>query len=370
MTCFNPKFAYYEYGPIYKKIKVQSPYQPNNPKAQISIKTGEHHLGKKIQFVKKDEFRNNKDHTKGTIIIPCGKCIGCLLDKSKTWGIRGLLESQQWKNNCFITLTYNNENLPKDKNLHKEDVQNFLKRLRKHYTGIEPRLWKNKIEFPIRYFYSGEYGSENYTMRPHFHLGIFNWRPTDLKFWKTNEYGDNIYISEQVSKIWTNPDTHKKMGFITVEDMNYYTAQYIARYTTKKCFNDHDEIIKAKGLKKEFIETSRKGGLAYQIAENQEEWDKMKRNYGFFIKDKNHKTKIVPIPNYLKNKWKKEDEIQYFETSDKNAKQAQQNIINMLKETGYNIEEYLQIKKRSLIERLKAKKSLRRNRFKTTTTAV
>lgn len=298
MTCFNPKYASYQYGRIYKTKMVEiAPEQ----KIKVYIKgpDGEtqHKLGKKITFMPKSKY---KDNSEGAMIIPCGKCLGCRLDKSKTWGLRGLLESKQWKNNCFITLTYNEEHLPKDKSLHKEDIQDFLKRLRKHYKGIQPRIWKNKIEYPIRYFYSGEYGEKG---RCHFHIGIFNWKPTDMKLFKTNEYGDPIYTSEQIKKLWSI--NGKEIGFHTVEDMNFNTAQYIARYTAKKCFGNHDELIKRKGLKPEFIETSRKGGLAYQIKEQPEEWEKMKRNFGFWYKDKKGNLKLGKIPQFLKINGKK-----------------------------------------------------------------
>lgn len=44
--------------------------------------------------------------------IPCGQCIGCRLDYSRRWAVRCCLEAQQYDHNFFITLTYNDENLP------------------------------------------------------------------------------------------------------------------------------------------------------------------------------------------------------------------------------------------------------------------
>lgn len=147
MTCFNPKYAFYTYRVVKNKKGITQ-------------------LTKDISFTTKEKFENYKgtENDKGKLIIPCGKCIGCRLEKSKEWGLRGLLESKQWKNNCFVTLTYNEQNL-KDKNLVKKDIQDFLKRLRKQYKGAESRIWKNVEEYPIRYFYSGEYGPLN--LRPH-----------------------------------------------------------------------------------------------------------------------------------------------------------------------------------------------------------
>ena len=46
------------------------------------------------------------------IKIPCGQCIGCKLERSRQWGVRCMHEAQMHKQNCFITLTYNEEIAP------------------------------------------------------------------------------------------------------------------------------------------------------------------------------------------------------------------------------------------------------------------
>ena len=130
-------------------------------------------------------------------MIPCGKCIGCRLDKANDWATRCTAEAKQWKTNCFITLTYNDEKIPKNNSLRKKDLKDFWKRLRYYHKGIEKRYWKGKEEYPIRYFSCGEYGGQ--TGRPHYHAGIFNWKPTDLKLYKTNIQGDKLYTSEELN---------------------------------------------------------------------------------------------------------------------------------------------------------------------------
>ena len=75
---------------------------------------------------------------------------------------------------CFVTLTYNDENLPKDNTLVKEDLQKFWKDLRY-------RIFPEKI----RYFASGEYGDE--TQRPHYHAVIFNYFPDDAELQENTE---------------------------------------------------------------------------------------------------------------------------------------------------------------------------------------
>ena len=60
----------------------------------------------------------------------------------------------------FLTLTYNDDNLPSDVGLHKDDLQRFFKRLRK---ALDTKK--------IRYFACGEYGDT--TSRPHYHAIVF-----------------------------------------------------------------------------------------------------------------------------------------------------------------------------------------------------
>ena len=45
----------------------------------------------------------------GSIAIPCGHCIGCRLDYSRSWADRMMLELDHTKKAVFVTLTYDNE---------------------------------------------------------------------------------------------------------------------------------------------------------------------------------------------------------------------------------------------------------------------
>ena len=61
----------------------------------------------------------------------CGQCIGCRIERSRQWAIRCVHEAQLYEANCFITLTYAPEHLPKNGSLVLEHFQKFMKRLRK-----------------------------------------------------------------------------------------------------------------------------------------------------------------------------------------------------------------------------------------------
>lgn len=161
-------------------------------------------------------------------------------------------ESQMHKANCFITLTYNNENLPTDGGLHLDDWQKFAKRLRKNIG-------------PFRFYHCGEYGEDN--LRPHYHAAIFGLDFTsDRELWLT-EKDRRTYISSDLSRLWGK-------GFCTIGDLTFASAAYIARYLMKKQDPDqevyirtHEECEDAWLVKPEYATMSRggtsgKGGLA------------------------------------------------------------------------------------------------------------
>ena len=125
-----------------------------------------------------------------------------------------------------------------------------MKRLRWHEKGneswekINPKTGEIEEEYPIRFSACGEYGPKG--GRPHYHLAILNWEPKDLKEYKPNKHGDMIYKSKTLQKIWGK-------GFVTIEELNYRTACYIARYVTKKAGIEPEERYMT--LKKKHLQT-------------------------------------------------------------------------------------------------------------------
>ena len=147
------------------------------------------------------------------LTIPCGQCVGCRLERSRQWAVRCVHEASLHEDNCFITLTYNNESLPEDGSLNKKHFQDFMKRLRKKY--------KNK---KIRYYHCGEYGDKNF--RPHYHAIIFGLQFDDQKLFTVNN-GEKLYTSEKLEKLWP-------FGFSTIGTVTFESAAYVARYVMKK----------------------------------------------------------------------------------------------------------------------------------------
>lgn len=147
------------------------------------------------------------------IQLPCGQCIGCREDRAKSWAVRCMHEMRLHRENCFITLTFDDEFLPANGSLVKRDFQLFMKRLRKAFP--------NQV---IRYLHVGEYG-EKYG-RPHHHAILFGIDFADKILLET---GKNlpIYSSVTLSKLW-------KFGFSTVGAADFDSACYVSRYCLKK----------------------------------------------------------------------------------------------------------------------------------------
>lgn len=145
--------------------------------------------------------------------VPCGQCFECKQKQSREWAFRILLESKLYEKNCFVTLTYENENLPEDCGVHRRAVQLFMKRLRK---SLEPHK--------IRYFYCGEYGKK--FGRPHYHCIIFDYFPDDAYFFKRDSSGTDLFRSPSLEKLW--PYGFSSVGLITF-DSAYYCAKYMQK---------------------------------------------------------------------------------------------------------------------------------------------
>lgn len=173
-------------------------------------------------------------------ILPCGQCYQCRLERSREWATRCILEAQMHERNCFVTLTYDVAHLPTDYGLQKDDLTKFIKRLRKN-TGVK-----------LRYFACGEYGDQY--GRPHYHICIFGYKPDDLVL-LSQKSGICLYTSAEISKAWQN------RGFVTVGDVTFESAAYVARYILKKVTGpDADDHYL--GRQPEYTVMSRRPGIA------------------------------------------------------------------------------------------------------------
>lgn len=183
------------------------------------------------------------------IDLPCSRCDGCKLERSRQWAVRLVHESQMHENNVFLTLTYNPEKLPEDGSLDVSHYQNFMKRLRKK-RETHGTLFETNTDTNIRFFHCGEYGDQH--KRPHYHACIFNLDFRDKLPWK--KVGENqLYTSKTLEDLW--PD-----GFSTIGAVTFESAAYVARYIMKKMHGASAEIL-YEGRKPEYVTMSRRPGI-------------------------------------------------------------------------------------------------------------
>lgn len=174
--------------------------------------------------------------------VPCGRCIGCRLERSRVWAVRCMHEATLHESNLFLTLTYSDENLvwgSEYPTLFPKHLQHFFKRLRKTYGK------------KIRYYSCGEYGDE--TGRPHYHAIVFGLDLPDLRHYSTKN-GNKIFTSETLNKIWKHGET--KIGYVTFE-----SCAYTARYIIKKQLGKNSSIYNELGIEPEFARMSLKPGI-------------------------------------------------------------------------------------------------------------
>lgn len=150
--------------------------------------------------------------------VPCGRCIGCRLDRSMMWALRCVHEASLYEHNCFITLTFNDQHLLPS--LDDNDFRKFMKRLRQ---AILPKT--------VRYFHCGEYGEQ--FARPHHHACLFGYDFPD-KVLLDIKNGHRIFVSQMLGKLWDK-------GFHTIGDVTFESAAYVARYVLKKWSKEDTE---------------------------------------------------------------------------------------------------------------------------------
>lgn len=135
-------------------------------------------------------------------VVPCGKCPACLANQRSEWIFR--LEQEYLDSNfaVFVTLTYDEKNIPLGYNVRKRDVQLFHKRLRKHFPPGD-----------MRFYLVSEYG--DHTFRPHYH---------GLYFFKGSYEQTEIY--DIFEKSWN-------LGFIKFGEVEEGSIVYCTKYCLK-----------------------------------------------------------------------------------------------------------------------------------------
>lgn len=182
-----------------------------------------------------DLTENKIVHSK-YIIVPCGQCMACRINRSNEWSDRISHELALYNTACFATITYDDPHLPPNASLSKRDIQLWLKLLRKH------------LKKTIKYYICGEYGGT--TFRPHYHGIFINISPHEMK--------------TLGKRLWNKCDPQQFRVSMAVPETINYTTKYIQKTAlgeSAKSSYDANNLerpfaLMSKGIGKSYMQNS------------------------------------------------------------------------------------------------------------------
>ncbi|WGL30864.1 replication initiator protein [Dipodfec virus UOA04_Rod_391] len=206
-------------------------------------------------------------------LFACGKCSLCRSRKSAEYVFRAACESRTYpEGQYFVTLTYNDKNLPAD-GVQRSHLQLFFKRLRWRLKSLD-------LPTDFRYLAVSEYGSK--TGRPHYHIMFWNLAPTQ----------DIIQINRLIKLSWCNylldADGHRcysyssknkrwypkrrSIGFSMILPIEKGCAAYVTKYFRKGSNDD-------KRNKTFLLSSHRNGGIGSQYIK--QHYDAVCNNFAY-----------------------------------------------------------------------------------------
>lgn len=282
--------------------------------------------------------------------IPCQDCIECRKSKAKEWTDRGIVEMEEWDKATMLTLTYDDDHLPKVKYVKNDgqeaeesslrliDHQNFMKDLRDHIyaeTGEQ-----------IKFMMCGEYGNKEKfldangqerigTERPHYHYVIFGHDFEDKKFykWSYSEWSkikNPLYKSEALNKLW-------KKGHADITEATPESIGYVCGYVTKKLKGKMaEEEYDEKNKERPFFLTSKGIGKRY-FEKNKERFYEKKKLY----KKTKKGLQTIKLSRYYLKLIEKEDEKKAREIKRDCEKKGNLKMNELLLKTSLSEAEYI-----------------------------
>lgn len=274
-------------------------------------------------------------------LIPCGSCLSCRITRAAEMADRAMLEMKYHDKACFITLTYDDEHIIRtnytncstgesgvSETLFKKHYQDFIKRLRKFYNGVD-----------IRYILCGEYGET--TLRPHYHAIIFGIFPDDAIPFSVNKRGQQLYTSDIMCKLW-------KKGYVVVGECTRDSANYVCRYVTKKLYSDlGDEVYDQCGRLKPFIVSSKRPAIGKRWYEDNKDWC-MESTISYSTPDGGH---TFTAPRYFhklhENDIEDYEALEYYKIRDLREEIAYLQDVHLIERTDADIDDIAAAKERS-----------------------
>lgn len=214
----------------------------------------------------------------------CGKCLKCLVKRKAQWGYRLTEENRVSFSSYFVTLTYDDKNVPHgdgtlsiNKNDHTEFITNLKElespkalEVRKAISIEEHERKERKIEEVGKLKYYGVYEYGDQLGRPHAHYIIFNVRD-----------------SNNIATAWAK-------GNIDVDpDVNVNNIDYVLKYMIK----DHSNVD-YEHKQKEVSFMSKGIGLCAADHNFQRSIKRVDQNQVI-----NQRGRKIPIPRYYRKKF-------------------------------------------------------------------
>lgn len=256
-------------------------------------------------------------------LVPCGKCLACLVNKRNEWAFRLEQEYKASHGACFVTLTYHPKFCP-DYGLDKKHVQKYMKRLRKVCSD------------KLRYFLVGEYGTR--TQRPHYHIILFN-------------YGERN-IETEIRQAWSSRKS-EAFGIVDIRPLTAGRILYCTKYIIQRGNGE------ASGNNKPFMLCSRAYGigLGYLSTEMADYHRRTQRNYTLVHGKKGRLSRYYrdkiwwPIPGGTKNPTWYECPARSNILEEAKAQGEAQELKNyqILREAGYTDPDRIQADMRSAV---------------------
>ncbi len=163
-----------------------------------------------VAILRKSLYTRRK--IKDSQIVTCGSCIGCRAEQGRQWAVRMMHEARMHDASVFVTLTYNDEELPENAELCPKDLSGFIKGLRKTQ------------ERRISFFGCGEYGE--ITQRPHYHALLFGIEFLDRDI-GADTARPSVWRSETLEHTWGH-------GICEGGAVTMASASYVSGYIRKK----------------------------------------------------------------------------------------------------------------------------------------
>jgi hypothetical protein len=234
-------------------------------------------------FIKDKKRGKTLDMHYREVLVPCGKCPGCLQARASAWSFRLMQEFKVSSSAFFITITYDSDYVPITENgylsIRKTDLQKLFKRMRK-------RQGRRKL----KYYAVGEYGGK--LKRPHYHIILFN-ADVRLLFDKQTRLVLDAFGMDGKTCVHMN-DWSK--GHITVGSVSEASVGYVLKYISKpvRDFRLNDD------RERPFSVMSKHLGINYVLNQQKVKWHKDDLTGRMYVNLKGGKK--LAMPRYYKEK--------------------------------------------------------------------